>query len=91
MNTPDPDGGSSGSKAFQRHIDVPEPQREILGIRRPRALRPPPSARCAGCGSDMLSSVRTFSAGSGVGARPFAEDVICHGCSFIGPPTLLAK
>ena len=60
-----------------------------LAVPRRKASRPPHSARCSACGNGLLSAVPTFSAGSGVAARPFAEHVICHGCGFIGPPTLI--
>ena len=50
--------------------------------------RPPASARCPACGHADLSSLPTFSAGSGVALRPYAEDILCHGCGFIGVPDL---
>ena len=70
-------------------VEIASGTRNILGIGRARAKRPAPSARCSACGSSVLSSVPTFSAGSGVAARPFAEDVICHPCGHIGPPALV--
>ena len=63
----------------------------VLGITPPRSKRPPDSARCSACGGSSLSCVRTFSAGSGIVARPFAEDVICHDCGIIAPPSLTGK
>jgi hypothetical protein len=71
--------------------DTAWPARDSIGMRQPRAKRPPDSARCAGCGSDGISSVRFFSAGSGVAGRPFAEDVICNGCGHLGPPALVPE
>lgn len=65
------------------------PGRGRLEMPRPVAKRPPPSARCPGCGHAELSSVPTFSAGSGVANRPFSEDVYCHRCGFIGMPALV--
>jgi hypothetical protein len=45
----------------------------------------PACARCEKCGSESVSSLPKFSAGSGVGSRPFAEDVICNQCGHIAP------
>ena len=90
MNTGDSDEEIVGSTAPPDEQN-PANGRERLGMRPPRAKRPPDSARCAGCDGNSLSTVRSFSAGSGVGAHPFAEDVICHDCGLIGPPTLLPK
>lgn len=62
-----------------------------LTMPRARAKRPPPSTRCPQCGHADLSALPTFSAGSGVVTRPFAEDVVCHGCGFIGMPALVGS
>ena len=37
----------------------------------------------------LAAALPTFSAGSGVATRPFAEDIFCHGCGFIGMPALV--
>ncbi len=65
------------------------PDRAALDMPRPKVRIPPPSARCPACGHAELSSVPAFSAGSGVATRPFAEDILCHGCGFIGMPALI--
>ena len=56
----------------------------------PRARRPHQSMRCASCGRSELSSLPAFSAGSGVATRPFAEDVICQRCGYIGMAALVS-
>lgn len=60
-----------------------------LPVARRPAHRPPECSACEKCAGRELSSVPAFSAGSGIGARPFAEDVICHRCGHIGPPHYL--
>jgi len=54
-----------------------------------RPARPAPAwARCGACGHAVVSSVPAFSAGSGIAARPFADDVYCHRCGLIGLPAI---
>jgi hypothetical protein len=82
-------GTGRGNRAGE--METPVAARDTLGMRQPSSKRPPDSARCAGCGSDGLSSIRYFSAGSGVATHPFIEDVICHGCGHTGPPALVLE
>lgn len=53
-----------------------------------RRTRPPEGAMCEKCGCKELSALPAFSAGSGVAARPFSDDVRCHRCGHIAPPAL---
>ena len=48
------------------------------------ALRPPRRAKCEKCGSESVSYLPFFSAGSGIAYRPYADDIICHRCAHIG-------
>lgn len=48
--------------------------------------RSPVHGRCPRCGSSDLSHLPTFSIGSGIAARPVADDVYCRRCGHIAPP-----
>ena len=57
------------------------------GTAKPRRIWQPPSgARCAGCGSADIRGLPTYSVGSGVALRPYADDVLCRNCGQIAPP-----
>ena len=51
-----------------------------------RIWQPPSGARCAGCGSADIAGLPTYSVGSGVALRPYADDVLCRKCGQIAPP-----
>lgn len=50
--------------------------------------RPPENARCACCKSLDISSLPSFSVGSGIAVRSIAEDVYCRRCGYVGIPIL---
>ena len=89
MTYEEPEARLSNSQPANATSQVDSGGRAALGMPRPKPKRPPPSARCPNCGNSELSSLPTFSAGSGVAMRPFAEDILCHGCGFIGMPDLI--
>ncbi|WP_155850553.1 hypothetical protein [Chthonomonas calidirosea] len=45
-----------------------------------------PGAICARCGHTDVIPFPTFSIGSGISRRPWAEDVFCRRCGHIGLP-----
>ena len=89
MNPQDPQAFPSNSVPAATPREPSDVGRSVLAMPKLRAKRPPPSTRCPSCGHAELSSLATFSAGSGVATRPFAEDIFCHGCGFIGMPDLI--
>lgn len=48
-----------------------------------------PHAQCERCGSPYVSALPYFSAGSGTGGHPIADDVYCRRCGYIGSPDYL--
>jgi hypothetical protein len=85
MNPSDPREDHTLLKHWETELEEP-PKKEPDSPR--RAKRPPLGAKCAKCGGSELSSMPTFSVGSGVSAKPFADDVRCHRCGHIAPPAL---
>jgi len=84
-NEPSNPSPSSQSAVGQPAVE----QTGNFGPRRFRAKRPPDCARCSACGGDAISAYPTFSAGSGVAMRPYADDIICRKCGHIGPPAIV--
>ena len=51
----------------------------------PTPIPVPAGAICEKCGSDLVSMMPYFSAGSGLAFRPTASDICCKRCGHIGP------
>lgn len=71
------------------YLEQSDPVEELA----PRSCRafPPPAANacCERCGSADVSVLPYFSAGSGTGLRPQADDVYCRRCGHMGPPAYI--
>ena len=67
-------------------VNEPENSGETAPVKPRRIWQPPSGACCAGCGSADITGLPTYSVGSGVALRPYADDVLCQKCGQIAPP-----